>query len=420
MIHRHEPDVLVAGAGPVGLFAALRLARAGVRVQIVDRERDTAANSYALALHPRSIALLDEVGLAGEVLRRGVHVKTVAFYEGSERKAELPLAELGGAFREVVVLPQNVVEDLLVQALIERRLPVLWNHRLGEIELEGDRVCVGVDRLGKHSTGYASAVTEWVVEKTLESRVAYVIGADGHDSFVRRRLGLDYEEVGPSALFAIFEFAVDAPMTSEVRVVLDENTTSVLWPLPGGRCRWSFEVRDGGEVLDRRSKSRLAVQIGGRAYPYLDASHLTSLLRERAPWFTGTPADVSWSLVVRFERRLSSGFGSGRTWLAGDAVHMTGPVGVQSMNMGMREAAVLTDGILGLLGGSCSRDVLREYENRFLAEWRTLLGLEAPAGLALSDPWLASRASRLLSCIPASGEDLTRLLSRIRRPVTAS
>ena len=419
MLHRHQPDVLVAGAGPVGLFAALRLARAGVRVQVVDRERDTAANSYALALHPRSIALLDEVGLAGEVLRQAVHVKTVVFYEGSQRKAELSLSEVGGAFREVVVLPQSVVEDLLVQALNERRVPVLWNHRLGAIEAEKDCVRVGVDRLGKHSTGYASAGTEWVVEKTLESRPAYVIGADGHDSFVRRRLGLDYEEVGPSALFAVFEFAVDAPMASEVRVILDETTTSVLWPLPGGRCRWSFQVRDEGEFLDRRTKNRLAVQIGGRAYPHLDASHLTSLVRERAPWFTGTPADVTWSLLVRFERRLASGYGSGRTWLAGDAVHMTAPVGVQSMNVGMREAAMLTDGILGLLGGSCGPDVLSEYERRFLAEWRTLLGLEAPEGPSLSDPWLASRSSRLLSSIAASGEDLTQLMSRIR-PVTAS
>jgi 2-polyprenyl-6-methoxyphenol hydroxylase-like FAD-dependent oxidoreductase len=420
MLHRNEPDVLVAGAGPVGLFSALRLARAGVRVQIVDRERDTAANSYALALHPRTVALLDEVGLAGEVLRQAVHVKTVAFYEGSERKAELPLSELGGAFREVLVLPQSVVEDVLVQALIERRVPVLWNHRLGEIEQDGDRVEVGVDRLGKHSTGYASAVTEWVVEKTLQSRVAYVLGADGHDSFVRRRLGFDYEEVGPSALFAVFEFSVDAPVPSEVRVVLDETTTSVLWPLPGGRCRWSFEVKDGGEVLDRRAKSRLAVQIGGRSYPYLDASHLTSLVRERAPWFSGTTADVNWSLLVRFERRLSSGYGTGRTWLAGDAVHMTGPVGVQSMNVGMREAAVLTDALVGLLGGSAKADVLQEYERRFLAEWRTLLGLGASGGPALTDPWLAARRSRLLSCIPASGDDLTHLVSRIRRPVAAS
>ena len=419
MLHRKEADVLVAGAGPVGLFSALRLARAGARVQIVDRERDTAAHSYALALHPRSLALLDEVGLAGDVLRQAMIVRTVAFYQGSERKAELPLSEMGGAFREVAVLPQSAVEDLLVQALIERRVPVLWNHRLGDLEPDGDRVRVGVDRLGKRSTGYAYALTEWVVEKTLESHVSYVLGADGHDSFVRRRLGLAYEEVGPPALFAVFEFSVEAPVPHEVRVVLDESTTSVLWPLPGGRCRWSFEVKDGGEVLDRRAKNRLAVQIGGRAFPYLEAPQLASLIHERAPWFKGTPADVHWSLLVRFERRLASGYGAGHTWLAGDAVHMTGPVGVQSMNVGLLEAAVLTDAMLERLGGG-GATALQDYERRFLAEWRTLLGLGPSGGPVLADPWLAARGSRLLSCIPASGDDLTHLVSRIRRPVAAS
>jgi len=416
MMHGHDPDVLIAGAGPIGLFAALRLARAGVRVQIFDAERDTAANSYALALHPRSLALLDQVGLATEVQRRGMRVKTVAFYDRSERRAELSLAELGGAFPEVVVLPQNVLEDLLVQQLHERRVPVLWNHRLAEIEPQDDHVRVRVDRLEKRSTGYATAATEWVVAASLRSHAKYVIGADGHHSLVRRRLGFDYEEVGPSALFAVFEFTLDAPMTTEVRVILDEDSTSVLWPLPGERCRWSFEVKDGGEILAPRAKNRLAVQIGGRAYPYLDASHLTEFLRQRAPWFSGTAAQVSWSLLVRFERRLTSRFGQGRTWLAGDAAHMTGPVGVQSMNVGLREAASLADGLLSLVKGRGGEDVLREYENGFMAEWRRLLGLTAPP--ELTDPWLVSRGSRLLSCIPASGEDLSELLRRIR-PITA-
>jgi 2-polyprenyl-6-methoxyphenol hydroxylase-like FAD-dependent oxidoreductase len=420
MIHRNDHDVLIAGAGPVGLYAALRLARAGVRVQVVDRERDTAANSYALSLHPRSLALLDEVGLAPEVLRQGLHVKTVAFYEGSERRAEIPLRELDDPFREVVVLPQNVLEDLLVQALIDRRVPVLWNHRLADLEKNGDGMRVRVDRLGKQSTGYAAATTEWLVEKSIESRVRYVIGADGHESFVRRRLGIDYSAVGPSDLFAIFEFAVDAPMPEEVRVILDEKTTSVLWPMRGGRCRFSFEVADHGESLDRRTKSRLAVQIGGKSYPYLEASHLAGFLRERAPWFAGTPADVNWSLLVRFDRRLASSYGSDRVWIAGDAAHMTGPVGVQSMNVGLREAAALSDAILLRLGGGGSGSELEDYGGGFLAEWRTLLGLDAMPGPAPGEPWLASRRNRVLSCIPASGEDLTRLWSRARAAVSTT
>jgi 6-methylpretetramide 4-monooxygenase / 4-hydroxy-6-methylpretetramide 12a-monooxygenase len=64
-IPEERPEVLVAGAGPVGLLAALALAEQGVQVQIVDQERRPAARSYALALHPQSLRLLDEIGLAG-------------------------------------------------------------------------------------------------------------------------------------------------------------------------------------------------------------------------------------------------------------------------------------------------------------------------------------------------------------------
>ena len=62
MFRRDDPEVLVAGAGPVGLYATLELAQAGVDVQVVDRDWRTGAHSYALALHARSLELLDEVG----------------------------------------------------------------------------------------------------------------------------------------------------------------------------------------------------------------------------------------------------------------------------------------------------------------------------------------------------------------------
>jgi 2-polyprenyl-6-methoxyphenol hydroxylase-like FAD-dependent oxidoreductase len=412
MAGRHQPQVLIAGAGPVGLFAALWLARAGVNVQVVDVERTTATNSYALALHPRSLALLDQVGLAHEVLQQGLSVRALAFYQGGERRVELPFSALPGAFPQVLVLPQSALEELLVSALAKHHVPVLWNHRLAGLETNAAGAELRIDRLEKCSTGYAYAGTEWVIQKTIPARVEYVVGADGHHSFVRRNLGIEYRERGPSSLFAIFEFAVDAPVPPEVRVVLDERTTSVLWPLPGGRCRWSFEIADPGLLLERREKNRLAVQIDGRSYPHLEESHLHELLRQRAPWFSGSFSDVRWSFLVRFERRLALAYGRDRAWLVGDAAHMTGPVGVQSMNVGLREAADLGEAILAALGGASAPDAFETYGRRFLAEWRVLLGLGDDPGPVPADPWLASQRTRILSCIPASGVELVQLLER--------
>ena len=414
MFHRRDTDALIVGAGPVGLFAALSLAQAGAKVEIVDREWRTAAHAYALALHPSSLELLDKFGLAQPVVARGRRIDRIAFYEGADRRAELSLATLPGAYPYVVVLPQSELEDLLVAALHERRVEVAWSHRVAELVEEEAAVGATIERLGKASTGYAAATTEWAVEKVLRTRAAYVVGADGHDSVVRRTLGIDYVGLGEPSLYAVFEFTADREVEPELRVVLEPGRTSVLWPLPGRRARWSFAIDDSGARLGRRSKERLAVQIGGRSFPHLDEDALPRLAAERAPWFDARVVDVDWSLLVRFQGRLASRFGRGRLWLAGDAAHMTGPVGVHSMNVGLAEAHEVGMAISQILRGQESGDVLEIYGRERLLEWRRLVDGEV-AARAGSDAgrWLRADASRILSCIPASGPDLEHLAAQL-------
>ncbi|HEX6199471.1 MAG TPA: FAD-dependent monooxygenase, partial [Thermoanaerobaculia bacterium] len=242
MARKHETEVLVAGAGPVGMLAALALAERGVDVEVVDEEWRPAARSYALALHPATLELLDEAGLARDLFEEGHRVGRVAFYEGAERRAELSLADLPGAFPFLLVLPQRTLERTLEERLAARGVKVRWNHRLADLTLDGDRPTATVERLAKESTGYSVATTVWVVEAESTVVARAVVGADGHRSRVRRALGAELEEVGEPELYAVFEFTSDAPALDEVRVVLDEHGTSVLWPLGGERFRWSFQV----------------------------------------------------------------------------------------------------------------------------------------------------------------------------------
>src|SRR4051794_9483343 len=106
-IPQERPEVLVAGAGPVGLMATLVLAEQGIQVQIVDQEKRPAARSYALALHPQSLRLLDEVGLADGLLARAHRIERLAFYEGMERRAELDPTPPPGGIPLVAALPQQ-------------------------------------------------------------------------------------------------------------------------------------------------------------------------------------------------------------------------------------------------------------------------------------------------------------------------
>ena len=91
-MREERTEVLVVGAGPVGLLTAILLAEAGIEVRIIDREERTTARSYACALHPRTLKLLDRMGLAAPMIERGRRVEKIAFYDGATRQAEVKLS----------------------------------------------------------------------------------------------------------------------------------------------------------------------------------------------------------------------------------------------------------------------------------------------------------------------------------------
>jgi 2-polyprenyl-6-methoxyphenol hydroxylase-like FAD-dependent oxidoreductase len=415
MFSKHSTEVLVAGAGPVGLFTALSLAQQGIEVEIVDGQWRTASRSYALALHPRSLELLDEIGLFSDVVRIGHRVDQLAFYDGSERRGEVRFAELESDHAFVVVLPQHALESLLEDRLADEGVKIQWNHRLAHLSLNGKQASARIERLAKQSTGYSVGTTGWVVDKVLDTRARFVVGADGHNSVVRRSLGVEFTDLEATLFFGVFEFDADSAAFPEVRVVLDDDSTNVLWPLADGRFRWSFELGDKWEfVPSTRAKDRLAVQVGQESFPYLDMEKMKELAARRAPWFDADLGDVRWSVGVRFERRLAKRFGRGSAWLVGDAAHLASPIGVQSMNVGLREGHELTRCLVQVLRHGGDADLLETYNAERLGEWRRLLGLEngVAVGAGATD-WIERRCRRIPQTLPASGRDLQLLLRKL-------
>ncbi len=413
-MRERQTEVLVAGAGPVGLWSALLLAEAGLEVLIIDREERTASRSYACALHSSTLKRLQRFGLAEEVIARGRKISKYGFYDGAERRVELDLAATGGEFPFLVILPQNVFESLLEQRLRQAGVKVLWNHNLADCTQEEQIVAVTIEELAGTSTGYIVPHWEMVVKERAVVHAQFLLGADGHHSTVRQRLGLESEHAGERQHFAAYEFESDAGGAEEVRVVLDNATTNVLWPLPQNRYRWTFQLVHSEPPAyfpekDRRTARLAEPQIDERIREYVQR-----VARHRAPWFASAIKEILWCSEVVFERRVATDFGRDRCWLAGDAAHQTGPVGVQSMNSGFAEGEMLAGVLRKILREQGPRKGLEAYNREFGSQWRELLGLTGGlTALNGTAPWVRERSTRLLPCLPGLGDDLASLARQL-------
>lgn len=390
-----DPEVLVVGAGPVGLLATLFLAQHGVRADVVDMHQRTRQHSYALAIHPRTLAILEEAGLADRLIAAGRKVTKVAYYDGGDRRAEIDYSALDSRHPYLLVLRQSLLEHAVEEALLQKSVRVLWGHRLQSLEAHGTSVQGEVATLDQVATGYPVARQDWVVVRSETVRPAFVIGADGYDSAVRRMSGIEMEGDGPGQIFSVYEVEAAGELPAEVRVVLDPDVTSVYWPLEDGRCRWGFQLADA--AAHTSSIERLSQLIGARA-----------------PWFTARPTRIYWSTLAVFESRLAITFGTGAVWLAGDAAHQAAPVGVHSMNSGLVEAREIGVRMSQILRSGGAAPLLQAFATETHQTWRRLLGRERNVrALPEATPWIREMRERIFSCIPASGGDLELLLGQI-------
>ena len=395
MFHHPDPEVLVVGAGPVGLLAALFLRLNGIRVEVIDMDQHTTRQSYALAIHPRTLRILDGAGVTEKLIAAGRKLTKVAYYEGREKRAEIDYSSITSRHPYLLVVRQSVLESVVAEALRAENVKVHWEHRLQGLSVDGGILRAEVAKLDHETAGYAVARSDWVVTATKTIKPTYVIGADGYDSAVRRLSGIRMDEHGAAELFSVYEIEAAGDLPAEVRVILDPDLTSVYWPLEQGRCRWGFQIRNASEHAATLKR-------------------LEQLIASRAPWCTARPVQLYWSTLGTFERRLARSFGSGGVWLAGDAAHRAAPVGVHSMNSGLVEARELAARISRIQHSGGPPSLLQDFATQTRDTWQWLLGDSDKArALPSADPWVRENRARILACVQASGDDLEALLGQI-------
>jgi 3-(3-hydroxy-phenyl)propionate hydroxylase len=336
-----ERPILVAGGGPVGVVAALALARQGFQVHVFEADAQVNEAPRAATTHPATLEMLADLGLVDEVMRRGLVARTFQFWDRASGRmvAEFDHDVLRDdtPYPFIVQCEQHKLANLAIERL--RLLPnarVRFSARVSAIALHDDRVEIAVD------------------DGTREESVvgSYLIGADGGRSTVRKALGIAFEGYTFPERFLVlttpFDFAAERGCGFRC-YFSDPDEWANLFKVAGndgsGLWRAVFPTLPGEtdeQVLNEDSVQRRLQKFFPKSGPY----------------------PVVHRNLYNVHQRVAATFRQGRAFLAGDAAHVNNPIGGLGLNCGIHDAVELA----GLLGRVLRReepdDALDLYDRR--------------------------------------------------------
>ena len=339
-----DTDILIVGAGPTGLAAALWLSKLGARFRIVDHNPEPARESRALVVHARTLELYAQAGFAHTAIANGIEFAAVNLWAAGSRVARVAIGDIGAdvsPYPYMLVLAQDRHERLLVEHLATQGVQVERSTELTGFEQDERRVVARLRR--------ADGTEE-------RCECAWIAGCDGARSAVRHVLDLGFPGATYERLFYVADVhARGAAVNGELNVALDEADLAAIFPLPGeGNARIIGTIRDDAE----RSGRTLGWDDVGRSI--LDRLRLQV---ERVNWFS----------TYHVHHRVAGRFRSGRAFVLGDAAHIHSPVGGQGMNTGIGDAVNLAWKLAMVTRGKASSRILDTFEPERIAFARRLV-----------------------------------------------
>jgi 2-polyprenyl-6-methoxyphenol hydroxylase-like FAD-dependent oxidoreductase len=327
-----DTQVLVVGAGPVGLFMAAELNRHGVSCRIVDKNDGPTHDTRAAAVQARTLEILESIGLADEFVQAGNICHAKATYTSDHKLIKyLTFDELDSAFPFVLQLPQSQTERMLARYLA----------RLGtEVERRVELVAFEQDDDGVRATLQSPDGGQET------ANVSYLVACDGAHSTVRHALGVSFSgDDYPTDLISA-DVRVDwkLPRDEQVSFLAAEGMLT-FFPLPKGRAAIVADiVPTQGDHLPPGE-------------PALE--DLQTIFNARTPG--GVLSDPIWCVRYRVHGRQAERYQVGRVFLVGDAAHVCSNIGGQGMNTGMQDAYNLGWKLGLVLNGRSTASLLDSY-----------------------------------------------------------
>ncbi len=352
---RDPVEVLVVGAGPSGLFAAVDLARHGVRPRIVEREPEPHRQARATALQPGTLEILARAEVLDEVLASSMHLPFARVFDAElTQVSEMRFAGAGCRWEHQCSLPQWRTEQILADRLSSLDVSLERGVMVSSVQPRADAVLVTLER--------PDGTTESV-------ETQYVVGAGGAHSVTRTAMAgeLGGDTYPGTALAADVRVRCGLPRDGPALIATPEGYV-LLTPLPDDW--WLTFIGDlYDDELERLERDRSADTIAG-----LLSRRITGKLEL---------VDVDWASKFQMHRRIASRLAGERWFLLGDAGHLSSPFGGEGLNSGLHDGHNLAWKLALTVQGRARGALLDSFEpERMLADQQALEVSDRLHGLA--------------------------------------